>query len=128
MFFDFRHRLLSPQDAAPEAAYHRAWVRTTLSEALIRVREICSRRKQTSHLAIFEEYYLRSGDSDASWDDIGQPHKLTGKEARERAQTVARHFRYVLRRMLRQQVSGSGARATEAAIDEEIEALLRNWR
>jgi hypothetical protein len=52
------------------------------------------------------------------------------KTARERADTVARHFRLVLRRMLRNEliIPERGGRwrlqLTEAAIDEEIRALL----
>jgi hypothetical protein len=52
------------------------------------------------------------------------------KTARERADTVARHFRLVLRRMLSNEITvpaGSGRwrpQVMEAAIDEEIKALL----
>jgi hypothetical protein len=55
---------------------------------------------------------------------------MNQKSARERADTVARHFRLVLRRMLRNEITapaGSGrwrSQVMEAAIDEEIKALL----
>lgn len=112
-----------------EAAFHSAWVEATLREALSEVREICVRKRQQIHLELFEARYIRSEDTNPSWEELGTPHGLEPKAARERAETVARHFRIVLRRMLRQQVavpggSGSRAQGNEAAIDREIEALL----
>lgn len=113
-----------------EAAFHRAWVETTLRVALSEVREICIQKGQQIHLELFEARYLGSENPTPSWEDLGAPHGLEQKAARERAETVARHFRIVLRRMLRQQVaiqSGLGsnrAHRNEVAIDREIEALL----
>jgi len=83
------------------------------------------------HLALFEARYLCDSDAIPSWEELGARYSMEQKTARTRAETVARHFRLVLRRMLRQQVvvpgSGraAGAQVAEAAIDKEIEALLR---
>jgi len=113
-----------------DAAFHRAWVEATLTEALSEVREICAKKGQQIHLALFEARYLGSENPTPSWEDLGEPHGLEQKAARERAETVARHFRIVLRRMLRHQVAiqsgpgGNRAQRNEAAIDREIEALL----
>lgn len=63
-------------------------------------------------------------------EELGAGYSIDQKTARERADTVARHFRIVLRRMLRNEIilsERAGRRrpqVTEAAIDEEIKALL----
>jgi RNA polymerase sigma factor (sigma-70 family) len=119
-----------PAFRSAEAAFHRAWVKTVLSEALVQVRRTCAARGQQVHLDLFEGRYLAPSDHVPSWDDLGAKHGLDQKTARTRADTVARHFRIVLRRMLRQQIAVPGAAdrgqatATEAAVDREIEALL----
>jgi RNA polymerase sigma factor (sigma-70 family) len=113
---------------AAEAAFHRAWVRVTLAEALTRVSALCLKRKQEVHLHLFEARYLSEADPAPSWEELGVRYGMDQKTARDRADTVVRHFRLVLRRMLRNEIalpSGSGGqRVTEAAIDHEIKALL----
>lgn len=113
-----------------EAAFHRAWVEATLMEALAAVREICRKKGQLLHLALFESRYLSRDTPALSWEALGGAYGLDQKTARTRADTVARHFRFVLRRMLRQQVTALGgaernrAQLNEAAIDREIHTLL----
>lgn len=115
---------------AAEAAFHHEWVKVTLAEALTRVRALCLRRNQQVHLDLFEARYLSEADLAPSWEELGARYSMNQKTARERADTVARHFRLVLRRMLRNEITPpdrSGRRrpqAMEAAIDEEIKALL----
>jgi len=119
-----------PRFLAAEAAFHRAWVKATLAEALTRVRALCLKRKQEVHLHLFEARYLSEADPAPSWEELGSRYGMDQKTARDRADTVVRHFRLVLRRMLRNEItvpsrSGRGRpQVTEAAIDEEIEALL----
>jgi hypothetical protein len=118
-----------PGFPAAEAAFHHAWVKVTLAEALARVRALCLKREQEVHLQLFEERYLCEADVAPSWEELGARYGLDQKAARDRADTVVRHFRLVLRRMLRGEivVPGGGAgrlQVTEAAIDEEIKALL----
>jgi hypothetical protein len=119
-----------PGFPAAEAAFHRAWVKVTLAEALTRVRALCLKRKQEVHLHLFEARYLSEADPAPSWEELGARYGMDQKTARDRADTVARHFRLVLRRMLRNEITapvGSGRgrpQVTEAAIDEEIKALL----
>jgi len=111
---------------AAEAVFHREWVKVTLAEALTRVRARCREREQKVHLDLFQKRYLSDADVVPSWDELGAPYGMDQKTARERADTVARHFRFILRRMLRNEITvPGGARATEAAIDEEIKELLR---
>jgi DNA-directed RNA polymerase specialized sigma24 family protein len=108
-----------------EAAFHYAWVKTTLAEALIQVRAICLKRKQQVHLELFEARYLCDTGVVPSWKELGTRYGMDQKAAHERADTVARHFRLVLRRMLRNEINvPDGVQVTEAAIDEEIRALL----
>jgi len=110
---------------AAEAVFHCEWVKVTLAEALTRVRSLCLERGQEIHLDLFEKRYLNDANLVPSWDELGTPYGMDQKTARERADTVARHFRFVLRRMLRNEITvPGGARATEAVIDEEIKALL----
>jgi hypothetical protein len=118
-----------PGFQAAEAAFHRAWVKATLAEALTRVRALCLKRKHEVHLHLFEARYLSEADPAPSWEELGARFGTDQKTARDRADTVVRHFRFVLRRMLRNEITvprGSRRRrqVTEAAIDEEIEALL----
>lgn len=110
---------------AAEAAFHFTWVKVTLAEALTRVRALCIKRKQEPHLNLFEARYLCDADRERSWSELGAPYGLDGRTARERADTVARHFRLVLRRMLRNEITvPDGAPVSEGVIDQEIRALL----
>ncbi len=110
---------------AAEAAFHHEWVKGTLAEALTRVRTRCLAREQCVHLELFEKRYLNEAEGAPSWDELGAPYGMDQKTARERADTVVRHFRFVLRRMLRNEISvPGGVPPSDAAIDEEIKALL----
>jgi len=111
---------------AAEAAFHHAWVKVTLAEALTRVRALCRQRKQDMHLELFEARYLGEADLALSWEELGARYGMDQRTARDRADTVARHFRLVLRSMLRTEITvpGSSGQASDAAIDEEIRALL----
>lgn len=115
-----------PRFPAADAAFHRAWVKATLQEALTQVHALCLKRNQEVHLDLFEGRYLSETDPPPSWEDLGARYGMDEKAARKRADTVARHFRLVLRRMLRNEITvpGTGRQGTEAAIDEEIRALL----
>jgi RNA polymerase sigma factor (sigma-70 family) len=120
-----------PGFPSAEAAFHREWVKITLNDALTRVRTLCLKRKQDMHLDLFQARYLSDADHVPTWEELGARYGLDQKTARERADTVARHFRFVLRRMLRNEITGPGQRCnqlTEAAIDEEIQALLSPLR
>lgn len=109
-----------------EAAFHQAWVKVTLAEALSRVRGLCNKRKQDIHLDLFEARYLTEVHPPPTWEELGARHGLDQVAARDRADTVARHFRLVLRRMLRNEIAVADGRhqVIDAAIDEEIRALL----
>jgi len=115
---------------AAEAAFHLAWVKVTLAEALTRVRAVCCKRKQQVHLDLFEARYLSEAGRAPSWKELGAPYGMDQKTAREHADTVVRHFRLVLRRMLANEIAvpsdggRRGSRVPEAAIDEEINRLL----
>jgi DNA-directed RNA polymerase specialized sigma24 family protein len=119
-----------PGYPAAEAVFHHEWVKVTLAEALTRVRALCLKRNQQVHLDLFEARYLGEADLVPSWEELGARYSMGQKAARERADTVARHFRLVLRRMLRNEITPpdrSGRRrpqAMETAIDEEIKLLL----
>lgn len=113
-----------------EAAFHRVWVAVTLAEALTRVRALCLKRNQNVHLQLFEARYLSDREFAPSWEELGARYGLDQKTARDRADTAIRHFRFILRRMLRNEIvapHGSG-QVTEAAIDQEIKALLSPLR
>lgn len=104
-----------PRDASrPERAFHVAWVRSLLEEALIEVRARCEARRQEAHFDMFAGRYLSSEATPPSWSELGARFGgLDEKAARGRAETVARHFREVLRTKL-------GGRA---GADEELAAL-----
>ncbi|MBI3768820.1 MAG: sigma-70 family RNA polymerase sigma factor [Deltaproteobacteria bacterium] len=109
-----------PEEATPpaEAVFHDAWVRALLDHALARVREVCAAKGQGVHLEIFLCRFASPTSRAPGWAELGAPHGLDEKAARNRAETVSRHFRLVLREML---VVETGS--AEAA-DAEIEALL----
>jgi hypothetical protein len=97
---------------------------------LTRVRALCLKRKQEVHLGLFEARYLGEAEMAPTWDELGARYGMDQKAARERADTVVRHFRLILRRMLRNEIEVPGGSAAqrpqvrEAAIDQEIRALL----
>ena len=84
----------------PDREYHVAWVRSLLEVALAEVRGVCQDRGQTQHLEIFAGRYLARGSPAPSWAELGAAHGLDEKAARGRAETVARHLRSVLRRLI----------------------------
>ena len=117
--------LEGPSVDAAEAAFHRAWVELTLTDALARVRIRCLKRNQEVHLELFEARYLSESETPPTWGELGRRHGMDEKTARERADTVARHFRNILRMMLRSEIQvANGGRVTDEAIDEEIKMLL----
>ncbi len=103
---------------SPEAAFHNAWVRSLLDEALRRVRVICAGKKQTEHYELFVGMYLCADSEPPSWRELGAAYGLTEKAARSKTETVARHFRVVLREILRDEIG------SDESVDEEIAALL----
>jgi RNA polymerase sigma factor (sigma-70 family) len=113
-----------------EAAFHASWVRLTLAEALARVRAICPKQNQEMHLQLFEARYLSEAHATPTWTEIGERFGLDQKTARERAGTVAHHFRRALRRILANDVQVTvtgtrhGSQTMDAAVDREIRALL----
>jgi RNA polymerase sigma factor (sigma-70 family) len=117
-----------PQLPSAEAAFHRAWVKVTLADALTRVRALCLKRNQEIHLQLFESRYLGDAELAPGWNELGARYGMDQKTARERADTVIRHFRFILRRMLRNEIVVTGdsgrTQVTDAAIDEEIKSLL----
>ena len=107
-----------PHPPSAETEYHRAWVRNLLEIALVKVREACETKGQEQHFEMFCGRYLDESGEQPSWSDLGRPFGLDEKAARNRTETVARHFRLFLREMLAEE-TGSGRGA-----DEEIAALL----
>ena len=109
-----------------EAAFHQAWVKVVLGQALKRVRAVCLKRNQDVHFELFRARYLCGSEAVPSWHELGAPFGMDEKTARDRAETVARHFRSVLRQMLRNEIrlSGHPGRIPDEAIDDEIRALL----
>jgi RNA polymerase sigma factor (sigma-70 family) len=101
----------------PDAAFHNAWVRALLNEAMDQVRATCEARGQQEHFKLFLGRYLTELDEPPSWRDLGTAFNLDEKTARSRADTVARHFRLVLRGILAEEVGVEN-------IDEEIASLL----
>ena len=94
-----------PGYPAAEAAFHREWVKVTLAEALDRTRALCLKRNQQVHLDLFEARYLSEEEFAPTWEELGARYSMDQKTARERADTVVRHFRVVLRRMLSNEIT-----------------------
>ena len=101
-----------------EVAYHDAWVRALLELALARVRDTCTARGQDAHFRLFAARYLEPSAEVPSWRELGATIGVDEKAARNRTETVVRHLRLVLRRML---IDETGS-ASEA--DAELTALL----
>jgi DNA-directed RNA polymerase specialized sigma24 family protein len=111
-------RLNLQAQTSPDVAFHQAWVRALLAEAMSRVKSICEQRGQVEHLNLFLGRYLSDSSEPPSWRELGAAFGLEEKIARSRSDTVARHFRIVLRQMLREELS------SEESIDQEIATLL----
>ncbi|MCI0490704.1 MAG: sigma-70 family RNA polymerase sigma factor [Blastocatellia bacterium] len=103
---------------APDAAFHTAWVQSLLEEALVRVQAICESKGQQAHFQLFLGRYLSESSDPPSWRELGEAFGLGEKAARSRTETVASHFRVVIRKMLIDEVG------SEPMADEEIAALL----
>lgn len=102
---------------APEAAFHLAWVRHLLDEALRLVRAQCEAENLTAHFAVFEGRYL-SEDPPPKWSELAEPFGWDEKQARNRADIVAARFRSTLLDLVATEVG------SEQMAREEIEALL----
>jgi hypothetical protein len=100
----------------PESAFNEAWVRRLLDESLTRVREICERKNQVDHYRLFMGMYL-SDSIEPSWRELGALYGLDEKTARSRSDTVVRHFRKIVREILREETG------SDALVDEELAAL-----
>lgn len=107
-----------PKQEDPERAYYKACIQQLVAEALRRVEAVCGERGQQSHLDLFLAHYLPAAGADGSWEAIARRFRLAnGKTARNRAQTVAAHFRAALGELLAEE---------DARIDlsQEIHDLL----
>ena len=102
---------------APEAAFHTAWVRSLLEEALRAVRRQCEDDGLAQHYAVFEGRYL-SDDPPPKWSALAAPFGWDEKQARNRADIVASRFRKVLMDLVSAEVG------SEQMAREELEALL----
>src|SRR5262249_14830161 len=107
-----------PQPPSAEIEYHNAWVRALLEVALEKVRATCEARGQAQHFRLLAGRYLSCAGQPPSGRELGEPLGIDEKAARNRTETVARHFRLVLRQLL---VDETGS--VEAA-DAEVSALL----
>ncbi len=101
----------------PDAAFHETWVRAILEDALSRVRKLCAERGQLDHFELFLHRHLSSSSPLPSWEELGARFQLGEKTARSRAETVARHFRSVLRQMLAIELG------SRRAVNEELATL-----
>lgn len=113
-------RVLDEHPASAESEYHTAFVRALLEAALQQVRARCEERGQLEHFQLFVSRYLPQVGSGASWRELGQEVGLDERTARNRAETVARHFRLTLREMLAADMGS----VDPQAVDEELTALL----
>jgi DNA-directed RNA polymerase specialized sigma24 family protein len=111
-------RLDLPQQKNAEQSYYKAWIEELMVDALRKVEAICRERGQLDHLDLFLAHYLPTTGAEDSWEDVARRFKLpNGKTARNRAQTVAAHFRMALGELLAEE-------DTEADLAGEIRDLL----
>jgi RNA polymerase sigma factor (sigma-70 family) len=102
---------------AHDAAFLRGWAQSLVRAALARVWIVCQDKKQEQHFRVFEARYFSPAEM-PSWNDVGEPFGLDGKKARERGETVARHFRVVVRDLIGLDPD------SEEQVDEAILELL----
>jgi RNA polymerase sigma factor (sigma-70 family) len=105
------------ESSEPERSFHSAWVRAILRDALEKVDALCAARGQASHFEIFARRFLTEEIPAPSWSAIGASHGLDEHAARGRAETVARHFRRVLREMLGRELGSA------RSVDEELRTM-----
>jgi DNA-directed RNA polymerase specialized sigma24 family protein len=107
----------SSLDAPPEAAFHAAWVRGLLDEALAEVRTQCERESLMQHYAVFAGRYLSDGEA-PKWSALAAPFGWDEKQARNRADIVAARLRKVLIGLVAADVG------SEQLAQDEIQTLL----
>jgi DNA-directed RNA polymerase specialized sigma24 family protein len=110
--------IIADEAHAADAAFHDAWVRSLLEEALDRVCKICETKGQREHFELFAGRYLSDVADLPGWRALGARYALDEKTARSRADTVSRHFRAALREILRRDVG------SDEDVDAEVAALL----
>ena len=109
-------RLLDGASPAPDLAFQRAWTKSLVNIALVRVNRICEEKGQNSHFRLFIGRFLSTPEK--GWQELGAAFGLDEKTARSRAGTVVRHFRRILRELLAAELE------SEADVDDEIRALI----
>jgi DNA-directed RNA polymerase specialized sigma24 family protein len=96
-------------------AFDEEWARSLVSRVMERVEAICIAKTQHRHLEIFKGWHL--GEPRPSWRELGDPD-LDEKAARNRAETVAEHFRTALRTILFEELGD------EALVEAELSDLI----
>jgi hypothetical protein len=111
-------RLDTPKHRSAEQSFYKAWLEQLVAEALHKVEAISRERGQQEHFDLFLAHYLPSAGAEESWEAVARRFKLPdGKTARNRAQTVAAHFRSVLCELLVEEDTGID-------LSQEIHELL----
>jgi RNA polymerase sigma factor (sigma-70 family) len=107
-------------DAAPgpDTELMRAWAKSLVAMAVERLEEFCETHDQRQHFQLFVQRYLSDPDNPPSWREVGDAHGLTEKIARSRAETAARRFRELLRRLFATDIG------SEAEIDAELQSVI----
>ncbi|MFC1889005.1 RNA polymerase sigma factor [Thermodesulfobacteriota bacterium] len=100
-----------------DSAFYEAWVRALLKRTIVVVESMCKSKGQRAHFEIFLGRYLNESGDMPSWSELGTKFDLDEKAARNRAETVVRHFKQVMRDLL---IEDTGSK--EAA-DEEMATL-----
>jgi RNA polymerase sigma-70 factor (ECF subfamily) len=99
-------------------AFDESWVRSLAKRATERVEALCEAKGQQKYFEMFVGYYLHGSPVRPSWKELGAPFGLDERAACERARTVARRFRYELRKILIEE------EGSEEKADEELAELM----
>ena len=110
----------------PEEAFHRAWARQLMDDALTAFRAECADRNKPHYLAVFEELVLGTGPTPKpNRAEVAERHNLTVKDV---SNYLARSQK-LFQRTLRDHIATTLSDPTDdPAIDAELDALRQYFQ
>ncbi len=106
----------------PGEIFNRAWATQLIHKITMRLKQVCEKDNQTVHYDIFYRRVIEpifEGTKAPSFDELGEKHSLTAKEASNRIISIQRKFKSLLFDEVKQYT-----RSEEDAL-EEIQDMFR---
>jgi RNA polymerase sigma-70 factor (ECF subfamily) len=113
------------QTASPEDIYHRRWAASLIEQVIDRLATVCREAGLDVHFDIFERRFIHPAlqqVAPAPLEELALQHRLTPKQAANRAETVRRRFRRLLLDEVRLTVED------ENESEDELRSLMSHLR